>query len=174
VLSADPPAPNCPATEFRHSFDDPVPTRGGAVLLPPDFPAGSFDQREIEARADVLVFTGEPLPAPLEVIGRIRVHLVASSTAAMTDWVVRLCDVDRDGVSWNIADGILRVHGADQAAEHVIDLWSTAYVFRPGHRIRVQVTSSGFPRWDRAPDARQRVSHDAVRPSRVVLPVVES
>jgi predicted acyl esterase len=77
-------------------------------------------------------------------------------------------------MSWNITDGVLRVRAAEQVAEHVIDLWSTACVFRPGHRVRVQVASSCFPRWDRAVDARQRVFHDAARLSRIVLPVVGS
>ena len=99
-------------------------------------------------------------------------HLVAESSAPVTDWVVRLCDVRPDGSSWNVADGVLRVEGADRLAEHVVDLWSTAHVFLAGHRLRVQVASSCFPRWDRVPDARQEVHHDAARPSRIVLPVL--
>lgn len=175
-LSLDVPDSDSPPDAFRHDPADPVPTCGGALLMAPEFPAGPYDQRHVEERDDVLVYTGAPLRAPLEVIGRISVHLVAESTAPGTDWVARLCDVDTGGVSRNITDGILRTrlaraHGP--AREHVIDLWSTAHVFLPGHRIRVQVASSCFPRWDRnLIVARQSVYHDAARPSRVILPVV--
>jgi putative CocE/NonD family hydrolase len=106
--------------------------------------------------------------------------------APSTDWVVRLCDVDPDGVSRNVVDGIVRVAGSPgERAEHIVDLWSTSHVFRAGHRMRVHVTSSNFPRWDRnlntgepidrgtaSRPARQTVAHDAAMPSRIVLPVV--
>ncbi|CAM5451596.1 putative Cocaine esterase [Streptomyces afghaniensis 772] [Streptomyces afghaniensis] len=113
--------------------------------------------------------------------------LFAATDGPSTDWVARLCDVDENGVSRNVADGIVRVRAATpgEAAEHVVDLWLTSIVFRAGHRIRVQVTSSNFPRWDRnlntgepeesattARVARQQVFHDPARPSRIVLPVV--
>jgi len=143
----------------------------------PEFPAGSCDQRPVEERDDVLVHTSTPLPAPLEVIGRNRVRLVAESTAPSADWVARLCDVDTAGVSRNITAGIVRTGHGHPAREHVVDLWSTAHVFRPGHRIRVPVASSCFPRWNRnlsRPDARQSVYDDAARPSRIVLPVVRT
>jgi len=112
------------------------------------------------------------LLTPLEVIGRITVHLYAESTAPSTDWVARLCDVDAVGVSRNINDGVVRT---TQNGQTTIDLWSTAYVFRLGHRIRVQIASSCFPRWDRNPaaaSAYQVVYHDAARPSRIILPRV--
>ncbi|WP_377273232.1 CocE/NonD family hydrolase [Peterkaempfera sp. SMS 1(5)a] len=193
TLSRGLPAPDAPPGVFRHDPNDPVPTRGGALLMAPEYPAGPVDQHDVEQRADVLVYTSEPLDAPLEVIGRVRVHLAADSTAPTTDWIARLCDVTPDGVSCNVTDGILRTSPAFPAAngpppppEHRIDLWSTAHVFLPGHRIRLQVASSCFPRWDRnpgchdsAPDdgvlpaARQTVHHDAARPSRLVLPVTQ-
>ena len=194
-LSTERPALDSAPDEFLHDPRDPVPTCGGAGLLPPEHPAGPWDQRQIEAREDVLVYTGAPLESALEVIGRVRLHLSADSTAASTDWVARLCDVDPDGVSRNITDGILRT--SSQAGESIVDLWSTAHVFLPGHRIRLQIASSCFPRWDRnfgvttsppdatdvGPDAavpsqgtnvtaRQSVHHDAARPSRLILPVV--
>lgn len=184
-LSPDAPEPDSPPDAFRHDPSNPVPTCGGALLMAPEFPAGPHDQQHVEDRDDVLVYTSEPLRAPFEVIGRVRVRLVAESTASSTDWVARLCDVDTDGVSRNITDGILRTHqahrsNADTGHEHpgreyVIDLWSTAHVFLPGHRIRVQIASSCFPRWDRnLVRADQSVHHDAARPSRVVLPVVRA
>lgn len=134
----------------------------------------------------MLVYTGEPLDADLEVTGRVRVSLVASSTAPSTDWVARLCDVGVDAVSRNLTDGIVRVSGVPgEPAEHEIDLWSIGHVFLEGHRIRVQITSSNFPRWDRNLNtgepaeaatvmsvADQTVFHDAVRASKIVLPVV--
>jgi putative CocE/NonD family hydrolase len=134
----------------------------------------------------VLVYTSEPLAHDLEVTGPVRVTLFAATDGPSTDWVARLCDVDAHGVSRNIADGVLRVRTApDTVGEHEIDLWSTSNVFRAGHRLRVQVTSSNFPRWDRNPNtgeppqtattlrpARQRIFHDASRPSRIALPVV--
>ena len=177
ALSTEPPAPDSPPDEYLHDPHDPVPTYGGAGLLPPEHPAGPWDQRHIEARKDVLVFTSAPLESALEVIGRVRLHLAADSTADSTDWVARLCDVDADGVSRNITDGILRT---SLAGESSVDLWSTAHVFLRGHRIRLQIASSCFPRWDRNFGAtagtnvvaRQRVHHDAARPSRLVLPVI--
>lgn len=186
--------------EYTYDPHDPVPTRGGALLMAPAFPAGPFDQRDTEARPDVLVYTSEPLPADLFVAGRISVQLWASSSAPDTDFVARLCDVHADGRSFNLTDGIIRARhrcaGSGEPPspiepgrpyEFQIDLWSTCHVFRAGHRIRLQITSSNFPRWDRNLNtgehpgtssrmqaARQRVFHDAGHPSRLVLPVVPS
>ncbi|MEY9962435.1 putative CocE/NonD family hydrolase [Streptacidiphilus sp. MAP12-16] len=199
-LSPEPPEPHSSPDLWHHDPDDPVPTCGGSILMAPGFPAGPLDQQQIEKRDDVLVYTSEPLDAPLEVIGRVSVHLVADSSTPAADWVARLCDVDTDGVSWNITDGILRTEQAHpertglRAQGLTVDLWSTAHVFLPGHRIRLQITSSCFPRWDRNPAdrpmgpdgraapgapgvqtsaARRSVYQDAARPSRLVLPVVQ-
>jgi uncharacterized protein len=186
LLSFDAPENDDRIDTFTYDPEDPVPTTGGALLMSNEYRPGPLDQARVEARPDVLVYTTQPLTADLEVTGRIRAHLTAATDAPTTDWIVRLCDVDTDGVSWNIQDGIVRVVAPpDQFAEQVIDLWSTSYVFRAGHRIRVQVTSSNFPRWDRnlntgeptgegsrSRRARQQIAHDADRPSRVVLPVI--
>jgi uncharacterized protein len=145
---------------------DPVPTRGGATLISPAFPPGPVDQRIVEDRPDVLAYTSDPLESAVTVIGRVYAQLFRSAAPGETDSVVRLCDVDPDGVSRNVTDGIRRSSEPDP----VVDLWSTAHVFRPGHRIRVQVTWSSFPRWDRADGpAQQRIHHDATRASRLVL-----
>ena len=134
----------------------------------------------------MLVYTTDPLAEDLEVAGRVRAHLSAASDAPTTDWVVRLCDVDTEGISRNIVDGIVRaVATPGEFTEQVVDLWSTSYVFRAGHRIRVQVTSSNFPRWDRnlntgepihqgtqSRPARQQIAHAGTLPSRIVLPVI--
>jgi putative CocE/NonD family hydrolase len=171
---------------FVYDPSDPVITTGGAILMSSEFRAGPLDQARVEARSDVLVYSTDPLDEDVEVTGRVRAVLHATTDAPSTDWVVRLCDVDPDGVSRNVVDGILRVTApAGEQAEHVVDLWSTSHVFRAGHRMRVHVTSSNFPRWDRnlntgepidsgtaARPAQQTVGHSAVTPSRIVLPIV--
>jgi hypothetical protein len=113
-------------------------------------PAGAFDQTSVEERPDVLVFTSEPLTEDLEVTGRVTATLTAATDGPTTDWVVRLCDVHPDGRSHNVTDGIARVRTTpDEPTAVTVDLWSTSMVFKASHRIRVQVTSSCFPRWDR-------------------------
>ncbi|MEN3283855.1 MAG: uncharacterized protein V7607_4995 [Solirubrobacteraceae bacterium] len=178
------PHPAEQTSAFAYDPANPVPTVGGHGVLSPGYPSGPFDQASIEEREDVLVYTSEPLRCELEVTGRVRVVLHAQSTARSTDWVGRLCDVHPDGRSMNLCDGILRVaDGANRPGRHEIDLWSTSNVFLPGHRLRVHVTSSSFPRWDRNlstgdqrkpqhEGARQSVSHAAERPSFIELPVI--
>ncbi|MGI5130005.1 CocE/NonD family hydrolase [Pseudonocardia sp. CA-107938] len=171
---------------FTYDPADPVPTTGGAVLMSNEFPAGPLDQAPVEARPDVLVYTSDVLAEDLEVTGRVRAHLTAATDAPTTDWVVRLCDVDTNGVSRNVVDGIVRaVASPGEFTEQTVDLWSTSHVFRAGHRLRVHVTSSCFPRWDRnlntgepieqgtrSRPAQQQIAHDPTRLSRIVLPVV--
>jgi putative CocE/NonD family hydrolase len=181
-------APEVEQGQSGYTYDpaDPVITRGGNLVMASDFPAGPFDQRDTEARNDVLVFTTEPLEEELEITGRVRAMLFASTDGPSTDWVVRLCEVDTNGVSRNVVDGITRVHTEPGRVDEVeIDLWSTSIVVRTGHRLRVQVTSSNFPRWDRNLNtgepvtegttmrvSQQRISHDRNRPSRIILPIV--
>ncbi|SCD81699.1 hypothetical protein GA0115240_124321 [Streptomyces sp. DvalAA-14] len=176
ALSIRPPAPGEAPDTFRHDPADPAPVRGGALLLTAGYPAGPFDQRPVEARPDVLVFTSRPLAGPLEVIGRVRVTLTVAASAGPADWVARLCDVAPDGTSVNLTDGIARTGGpgpAEAPVEVPVDLWSTAHVFRPGHRLRLQVAAAGRPRWESlSPAAVRTVFHDADRLSRLVLPVV--
>jgi uncharacterized protein len=183
---------------FEYDPADPVPTRGGALLLSAEYPSGPYDQRPIEARQDVLVFTSQPLEHDTEVSGPVKVELWAASSAPDTDFVARLCDVHPDGRSFNLTDGIIRARYRDWASGarpspidpgqphcYEIDLWSTSNLFKAGHRIRLQVTSSNFPRWDRNPNtghdlgadselavARQTIFHDRERPSHVVLPIL--
>jgi putative CocE/NonD family hydrolase len=171
-------------SRFVYDPADPVPTLGGQIGMKPAYSPGPFEQARIEARDDVLVFTSEPLRADLEVTGPVQVVLHAESSAPSTDWVARLCDVHPDGRSFNLCDGIVRIEqGADELRRVEIDLWATSNVFLTGHRIRVHVTSSSFPRWDRNLNtgdqrdsrievARQRIHHDAQHPSYVELPVI--
>jgi hypothetical protein len=167
----------------------------------PHFDAGlgPHDQRAIEARQDVLVYSTSSLDEDVEVVGSIEFRLWVASSAPDTDFYCRLLDVDRDGAVWNLMSPTLEVvrakyrNGEEEPAyllpgqpvELVFRLGLTANCFLRGHRIRVQVTSSFFPHLDRNPNtgrpsaietrlvpARQVVFHDAGRPSRVILPVV--
>lgn len=185
ALSSVAPEEAAVCSEFLYDPGNPVPTLGGQTLIEPFVTGGPVDQRAIEAREDVLVFTSSALTEDLEVTGPVTVVLWAQSDAPSTDWVARLCDVHPDGRSFNLCDGILRV--ADDARDlrrHEIALWSTSNLFRRGHRLRVHVTSSSFPRWDRNLNtgdqrgpaharARQRVYHDADRSSHIQLPVLD-
>jgi hypothetical protein len=171
-------------TEFTYDPADPVLTVGGNTVMFPSFPSGAFDQSEVERRGDVVVFTSDRLDEDLEVTGRIRVALNCGSSAQSTDWVARLSDVYPDGRSINLCDGILRVTDDAQTVRvREIDLWSTSNVFLRGHRLRVAITSSSFPRWDRNLNtsdqhgrshtaARQSVHHTADHPSFIELPVM--
>lgn len=184
--------------QYIYDPASPVPTCGGALLMTPEYRSGPFDQRPIEGREDVLVYTSEVLTSAVEVTGPVKVHLWAVSSAPETDFVARLVDVYPDGYAQNLTDGILRTrYRAFERGEapspiepgaaylYEIDLWATSNLFRAGHRIRLDVTSSSFPRWDRNPNtghafgadaelavAHQTILHDSQHPSYVVLPIV--
>ncbi len=193
-LSARAPDAQEACDSYVYDPHQPCPTRGGNLLLPPQYTAGPCDQREIAARRDVLVYTSTPLERDLEVIGAVSAVLHARTSGADTDWMVKLCDVHPDGRMLNVCDGVLRASLADgrerrlperdAIVAYTLDLWATAQVFRAGHRIALLVTSSDFPRYDRNPNtgetahsaarfepALQRIYRDRSRPSHVVLPV---
>ena len=148
---------------------DPVPAAGGATMIHGAYPAGPAAQHAVEARADVLTFTAEAFEEPVTLFGEVSATFFAASTAVDTDFVVRLCRVTPDGTSLGIADGIVRASWRDSHAgtglweaghepspiepgrpyEYTVSLWQTACTFAPGERLRVQVTSSCHPRWDR-------------------------
>jgi putative CocE/NonD family hydrolase len=175
-------------SESSYVYDpgDPAITRGGNTVMAPEFPAGVFDQRDVEARDDVLVFTSAPLNIDTEITGRVRAILHAATDGPSTDWIVRLCEVDAMGISRNLVDGITRVVTEPNRIDEVeIDLWSTSIVINAGNRLRVHVTSSNFPRWDRNLNtgepssegttirvANQRILHDREHPSRIILPII--
>ncbi|WP_067901955.1 CocE/NonD family hydrolase [Nocardia vaccinii] len=185
-LSTTAPEATDAASEYTYDPADPVLTTGGSLIMSASFPPGQLDQRDVESRDDVLVFTSEPLTADLEITGRVTATIFAATDGPSTDWVARLCEVDANGRSVNVVDGITRVATTPgQVDEYEIDLWSTSIVIRTGHRLRVQITSSNFPRWDRNLNtgedptvattlrvARQRIVHDADHPSRITLPVI--
>jgi uncharacterized protein len=188
ALAWDAPTADDAGSDFVYDPADPVQTRGGNLVMSSEYPAGPFDQRDVESRDDVLVFTTPALEEDTEVTGRVRATIFASTDGPSTDWVVRLCEVDADGVSRNLVDGITRVTTEPGRVDEVeVDLWSTSILVRAGHRLRVHVTSSNFPRWDRNLNtgepvtngttmrvAQQRVLHDRNHPSRITLPIVRN
>jgi putative CocE/NonD family hydrolase len=136
--------------EFRYDPAHPTPAVGGPRLN--GAVAGVRDNRLLEARPDVLVYTSEPLSAPLEAIGPVCAVIRTTSSAPSFDVFVRVCDVAPNGRSENLCDGLVRVTGEPRAHHEVtVDLWPVAHVFRPGHRLRVQVSGGAHPRWARNP-----------------------
>lgn len=181
------PAENDAPDMYIYDPRRPTPAIGGAMM---NLQAGSRDNRALEARPDVLVFTTAPLEQNLEVIGAVKVELYVRSSRAFTDFFVRLCDVSPNQHSLNVCDGLLRVEPgigqpqADGSLRLEFELWPTAYRFAAGHCLRVQVSSGAFPRWSRNPGsgeplaaatqllpAEQRIFHDFEHPSAVILPV---
>ena len=171
----------------RYLYDpmDPTPALGGVRMVRTDGASkGRVDNTKLEARADVLTYTTEPLDADLEVIGEVTAEIWFSSSAAFADVFVRLCDVDAKGRSINVCDGLVGLRGTDELTRAAVTLWPTAHRFRRGHRVRVQVSSGAFPRFARNPGtgesrvtavnlqpADQRVYHDPERPSAILLPI---
>ncbi len=191
LLTPRPPSASEQPDSYVYDPLDPVPTRGGGYLGAKN---GSYDQRPIEGR--VLTYTGSPLEQDLEVTGPVKAAIHALSSARDTDWVVRLSDVSPDGKSMLVCDGVLRARYRHSQAnpqlldgkveQYEVDLWATSHLFKRGHRLRVAVTSSCFPRWDRnmntgGDNARESrgvaavntVFHDSLRPSHIILPVAK-
>ena len=192
TLSTAPPGAE-PPDRYVYDPADPAPTLRGNTLM---IPHGAADQRSTEDRGDVLVYTSDPLEHDLELTGPIKVQLFAASSAVDTDFTAKLVDVRPDGYAQNIQDGIIRARYRSSARqptfitpgqvyEYTIDLWATSQVFRAGHRLRVEISSSNFPRFDRNPNtgaplgedtrletAQQTVQHRGDYPSHIVLPVI--
>ncbi|HYO80717.1 MAG TPA: CocE/NonD family hydrolase [Bryobacteraceae bacterium] len=182
---------------FVYDPRNPVPTRGGAVCCNPKiFPDGPMDQRDVETRSDVLVYTTAPLRDDLEVTGPVTVVLRVATTAPDTDFTAKLVDVFPDGHARNLCDGMLRLRYREGLSSprlarpgevYSINIGAgvTSNVFRQGHRIRLEISSSNFPRFDRNLNtgranadereirvARQKVLHGGEGASHVLLPVV--
>jgi len=191
VLSTEAPGQE-PADHFAYDPRNPVLTAGGNNLLED---VGAKDQAAVEKRPDVLVFTTPPLAGEVEVTGPISAVVYAASTARDTDFTVKLCDVYPNGVSYNLQEGIVRARYRESTLqpsliepgkiyEYHIEMWATSNCFLKGHRIRVQVASSSFPRFDRNTNAggeggpmniiiaNQSIYHDQEHPSHVLLPVI--
>lgn len=190
-------APQQPAAYQEYTFDPaaPCPTIGGQNLT---LARGPMDQRRVEDRADTLVFTSAPLDKPLEITGRLWAKLYLSSSAVDTDLSVRVCDVYPDGRSMLMTEGMQRLryrHSREKpelltpgkVEEITVDCWSTSLIFNTGHRVRVTITSSNYPRFDINPGTGQpwtaatvpvkqtnRIHCSAEHPSRLLLPVIPS
>jgi uncharacterized protein len=197
-LTWDKPSGPSAADRFRYDPNDPVPSVGGNNCCGTPTAAGPRDQRKIEGRQDVLIYTSDVLQEEMEVTGPVKVVLYASSDAVDTDFVARLVDVHPDGTTYNMAEGLLRARYREslsrpsllqpgQVYRFEIDLVGTSVAFLRGHRMRVHVTSSHFPQFDRNPNtgakfgatkevrvAMQTVYHDSERASHILLPVIPS
>ena len=198
ALSWQAPDPSETADAYSYDPRNPCPTCGGSLLMPGVYRRGPIDQSPILSRDDVLTYTSAALEADLEVTGPITFVLFAASDARDTDWMVKLCDVHADGRTLNVTDGVLRASYRESdvgrrllepgtVARYEIALHPTSMLFRAGHRLRVLVTSSDFPRYDRNPNtgelgveaqafvtARQQLFHDSGRASHLVLPIIPS
>lgn len=182
---------------FTYDPKSPVPTTGGAICCEPGvLPPGPLDQSQVERRPDVLVYTSGALREDLEVTGPVRVVLYVSSSANDTDFTAKLVDVEPDGRPLLVTDGIQRMRyrlsleastlmKRNAAYEVTVDAGVTSYVFAAGHRLRLEISSSNFPRFDRSLNtarpnadenktskARQTIFHATGYPSAVILPVI--
>ncbi len=195
-LSWDAPTADPKPDQYRYDPDNPVPSVGGNNCCGAPTPAGPRDQRPVESRNDVLVYTSDFLNEDVEVTGPIKVILYASSDALDTDFVAKLVDVYPDGRAFNVAEGILRARYRESLSrpklldpgkiyEMAIDLVGTSNVFLKGHRMRADIASSHFPQFDRNPNtgdpfgmsgkvrvAHQTIYHSKTYPSHIVLPVI--
>ena len=195
ALSSDAPGAEEPE---RYEYDptNPVPTIGGRLCCGNQLPPRPADQRPKEGRADVLGFSTPPLTQDVEATGWVKATLYASSSAVDTDFTALLADVEPSGYARFLTDGIVRARYRNSTGrtepiepgkvyEYSIDLWATSNLFKAGHRIRLYVSSSNFPRFNRNLNtgeliagstryvkANQRIYHDGEHPSVLVLPVI--
>jgi putative CocE/NonD family hydrolase len=150
------PASTCPPDAYIYDPRSPVPTVGGRHFLyglMTHVPIGVQDQRTVEEREDVLVYTSAPLLAPVRVLGRVAADVWVRSSAETTDFVAKLVDVDPAGMASNVADGAVRaVLTPGETQRITVELCDTAYVFPSGNQLRLQITSSDFPRFARNPN----------------------
>lgn len=189
-LTREPPGSQ-PPDRFDYDPREPVPTIGGPCMLEAN--SGPRDRSAVASRSDVLIYETEPLSRPLEVSGPVEAEIHAASSAADTDFTATLVDVSPDGAARTICEGIVRARyrqstqtpgsiGPDQVERYRISLWSTSCVFAAGHRLRLEISSSNFPRFDRNLNsgectaagerpviAHQTVYHDADRPSCLIV-----
>jgi predicted acyl esterase len=199
LLDSIPPSGTSAIDSFQYDPTDPCTTYGGREYIGLVNGYGPINQNPIESRHDVLVYTTPVLTSPLTVVGKLRFVLYAASNCYDTDWTVRVSDVYPDGRSILLTDGILMArhrHGFDREDSLIpgvvdtftIDLWSTANVFNTGHRIRVLLSSSNYPRFEKNPNtgapfqrddttmviASQKIYRSTSYPSYLILPVSQS
>jgi putative CocE/NonD family hydrolase len=186
-----------PPDSYAYDPANPVPSVGGhSCCAWSSGPQGQFDQSAIEQRADILVYSSPPLREPLEITGPVKVILYARSTAPDTDFTAKLVDVFPDGTAINLNNGIQRASFREssthptpivpgQVYRYEIAVWPTSNLFEPGHRVRLEISSSDFPQFDPNPNtgdtlahssrtvvATQTILHDADHPSALILPVI--
>jgi len=167
---------------YRYNPANPTPAVGGVRMVRRG--SGRVENSALEGRPDVLTYTTAPLESDTEIIGEVSAEIWFRSSLPYADVFVRLCDVDDRDRSWNVCDGLVSLTGADVITMATVRLWPTAYRFKRGHRIRVQVSSGAFPRYARNTGtgepratatrllpADQEVYRDADRPSAIILPV---
>ena len=197
-LSTTAPGPTETADSYLYDPANPVPTRGGPLCCSQDLLLpGAKEQGDIEKRNDVLVYSTEPLGQDMDVTGPVTVELYVRSSAVDTDFTAKLVDVHPDGYAQNMTDGIVRMRYRDsrdkpelmkpgQIYKITVDLWATSNVFLAGHRLRLEVSSSNFPRFDhnmntgdadiahatKKVPATNTILHDAAHPSALVISVV--
>lgn len=181
-----------PSDVFAYDPENPVVSHGGGTLHKAIQADGPRDQRDLELREDILCYTTAPLTEELEVTGPVEAVLWAKTDAVNTDFTAKLIDVLPDGTAYNLTEGIIRAskqHGAkvqNGLHKYTINLWSTSNVFLKGHAIRVEISSSNFPRFDANPNtgasfidttesviANQMIFHDAEHPSHILLPIIK-
>ncbi len=185
-----------PPDVYSYDPHDPTPTQGGRTLPGGKLTPGPLDQRDVEARGDVVSYSTGPLERPVEVSGPVRVHLFASSSAVDTDFMAKLVDVYPSGAAFNVAEGVVRARyrnglfalqllSPGEIVEYTIELATVSNSFLEGHRIRVDIASANFPYIDRNMNtgnafgvdaigevATQTIFHDAGRASYVELPML--
>ncbi len=195
-LSLTPPKKETP-DKFTYDPANPVPTIGGSLCCDAEhYEPGPRDQRASENRDDVLVYSTKPLAEDMEITGPVTLELWVRSSAVDTDFTAKLVDVSPVGFAMNLTDGILRMRyrdsqekpglmNPDQVYKISVDLWATSNVFKKGHIIRLEVSSSNFPRFDSnlntgADQATSRefvsatntILHDSEHPSALLVPVI--
>lgn len=194
TLSTDAPTSEEAVDTYTYDPANPVPSVGGSMTA--IVASGPRDQSEVEKRDDVLVFSTPVLTEDTEVTGPITVTLYAESSAVDTDFTAKLVDVHPDGKAYNLMDGIVRARYRDsftdptlikpgKVYEYTIDLWATSNLFKKGHRIRLDISSSSFPRFNRNPNtgnkfgettelkvAHQKIYHTEKYPSHITLPII--
>jgi uncharacterized protein len=185
-----------PSETYVYDPANPVPTLGGRLCCGDKLHPGPADQRPNESRSDVLIYSTPPLDKDVEVTGWVKLKLFAATSAVDTDFTALLADVDDTGYARFLTDGIVRARYRNSTAkaepvtpgqvyEYTVDLWATGNLFRAGHRIRLYVSSSNFPRFNRNLNtgepilgatrmvpASQAIYHDTEHPSALILPVI--
>jgi putative CocE/NonD family hydrolase len=194
TLDTNPPGTSEHSDSYTYDPSDPCPNLYDDNQAPAE---GPFDQRPIESRNDVLVYTSPILNKSVEVTGRVRMILFASTSAVDTDFWAQLTDVHPDGYSMHLTEGIIRgryrnslenpqLLKRELVYDFPIDLWIISNCFLKGHRIRIDISSSSFPKYDRNPNtghkfgedaelvgATQTIYHDSDNASRIILPIIE-